>query len=411
MARATATRPQVDLGDGWRAGVCRADDAFEALTEDWEALYARCPDATPFQSRAWLGAWWRQYGSPGTLRVALVHHDGRLVALGAFHLARRIGVPVLVPLGGDLSDWTDVLVDPSHETRALDGLGAALLAEPGWQVLDLPEVRPSGVALRWADRWPGPVRRAAGSVCADLAARPFEQVVAAMPSPSSRQSMRRSLRRMDGAGFHEVDLVPAEAAEGVRRLLALHEQQWRERGGMTPEHGRPRFARFLAAAVPDMVARGQATLTTYSFDGQVAAANLMLVGPDVVGGYLYGARPDLFRRYNVTAMLMRTALATATARGAGVFSMLRGRETYKSTWQAVEAVNQRVLLGRPGRPQVAGYAAVVRGRARLLTTVRTRAPAVRTALLTARAVVRNPSSARTEPVLRLRRRGRDLPRG
>lgn len=403
----SAIRPEVDLGDGWRVGVHRTDAAFDNLAQDWEQLYARCPEATAFQSYAWLRAWWRYYGNTGALRLATVRRDGLLVGLGAFHLSRRLGVPVLTPLGDGLCDWTDVLVDPDHERRALDGLAAALLAEPGWQVIDLPEVRASAAALRWARRWPGTVRRELGSVCADMPARPLNDVIGAMPSSSSRQSMRRSLRKMDAAGLTEVAVESADAAEVVRKLLALHEEQWRERGGMTPEHGRPRFARFLGTAIPDMLGRGQATLTAYTLDGDVVAANLMVVGADVVGGYLYGARPDLFGRFNVTAMLMRTALNTATARGVGTFSMLRGRETYKSTWQAVEATNQRVLLGRPGRPAVAAYSAALRARSSLAAAARTRAPAVRAALLEARAIVRNPSLlGKTELAERLRRLGR-----
>jgi CelD/BcsL family acetyltransferase involved in cellulose biosynthesis len=384
--------PATDLGDGWRAAVRRDDAALDDLAAEWAELYARCPGATPFQSSAWLTAWWRHYGRAGALRLAVVRRrDGRLVGLGAFYAARRLGVPALLPLGAGLSDWTDVLADPDHEHRALDGLASALLAEPGWQVLDLPEVRAGAAALRWAARWPGPARRLTGSMCADMPARPFDDVIAAMPNASTRQSTRRSLRRLDAAGLVG-DVVPAAAAaDGVRLLLALHEQQWRDRGGMTPEHGRPRFARFLADAASAMVAGGQARLTAYRLDGEVVASDLTLVGHDVVGGYLYGARPELFGRFNVTAMLMRTALTTATAAGAGTFSMLRGRETYKSTWQAVEAPNARVLLGRPGRPVLAAYASAVRARSALAAAARERAPAVRAGLLAARDVARNPS--------------------
>lgn len=404
MAGAAAPRAEVDLGDGWRAGVRHTDDALDELAQDWEQLYARCPNATPFQTRAWLTGWWRAYGRPGALRLVTVRRDEELVALGAFHLSRRLGMPVLVPLAEGLSDWTDVLVDPAHEHQALDALATALLAEPGWQVLDLPEVRASAAALRLAQRWPGTVRRETGSMCADMPAAPFDAVVGAIPNSSARQSMRRSVRKMDAGGLTETALESAEVSRGVRRLLALHEEQWRERGGMTPEHGRPRFARFLIAAAPDMVARGQATLTAYAVGGDVVAVNLMIVGQDVVGGYLYGALPGLFGRFNVTAMLMRTALSTATERGAATFSMLRGRETYKSTWQAAEAPNQRLVLGRPGRPHAAAYARALRGRATLAAAARERAPAVKAALLQARAIARNPSLlGKTELAVRLRR--------
>jgi hypothetical protein len=88
---------------------------------------------------------------------------------------------------------------------------------------------------------------------------------------------------------------------------------------------------------------------------------------------------------------MRTALSTATAAGAGTFSLLRGRETYKTTWQAAEAPNARVLLGRAGPAVLAGYAGAVRARSALLAVARERTPSVRKGLLTARDAARNPS--------------------
>jgi hypothetical protein len=32
-----------------------------ALRQEWRALWERCPDASPFQSDAWLLPWWRAY--------------------------------------------------------------------------------------------------------------------------------------------------------------------------------------------------------------------------------------------------------------------------------------------------------------------------------------------------------------
>jgi len=387
---------ETDRGVNWQVGVRHDDAVLGEIADEWAALYARCPSATPFQSPAWLSAWWRHYGRPGGLRMAVVRRDGRLVALGPFHVVRRVGVGVLVPLGEGLSDWTDVLVDPEHTPGAREHLAGALLSVRGWQVLDLPEVRCDAAALSWVQTWPGAVRREEGSMCTELAARPFDEVVSAMPNSSTRQSTRRSVRRMDAAGLTERALAPGEAAEGVRGLLALHEQQWRDRGGMTPEHGRPRFAALLADAAPEMIARGQAVLTAYELGGRLVAAELTLVGAGVTGGYLYGALPELFGRFNVTAMLMRTALTTATAAGAGTFSMLRGRETYKGTWQAHEAPNVRLLLGRPGSRAVSAYAGVLRGRAALAGAARERTPAVKAGLLRARTWARNPALARTE---------------
>lgn len=382
---------------GWRGEVRRDERAMSAVETEWELLHARCPGATPFGSSAWQVSWWRAYGRAAALRLVLARRDGAVGALAALHVVRRAGLPVLVPVGAGISDWSDVLADPAAGDAALDALTRALLAEPGWHAVDLPEVRPGSVAERWAARWPGAVTRTDASVCAELAAGSLDDVLAGM-SASARHGVRRALRKADAAGLRAVAVDAADTAAAVRRLLELHREQWRARGGMTPEHGRERFARHLTAAVAAMVPRGQARLVEYTLPGDpgaaVVAANLLLAGPDVVGGYLFGARPDLFGRFNVMAVLMRSALEAAADGGATTVSLLRGRETYKSAWPTAPVPNVRLVLARPGRPAARAYAAAVRARAGLVGQVRTRAPGLKERLLRARDLARNPGRVR-----------------
>ena len=93
--------------------------------------------------------------------------------------------------------------------------------------------------------------------------------------------------------------------------------------------------------------------SAYRLDGEVVASDLTLVGHDVVGGYLYGARPGAVRPVQRHRHADAHRAHHRHGGRAATFSMLRGRETYKTTWQTVEAPNARVLLGRPGRPVLA----------------------------------------------------------
>src|SRR5215470_10867779 len=88
----------------WTATTSVHDDALDGLEEEWRDLQRRCRTATPFQSHAWLASWWRAYGTPGTLRVVQVRHEGRLVALAPLMVRRAWGVPVLSALGEGISD-------------------------------------------------------------------------------------------------------------------------------------------------------------------------------------------------------------------------------------------------------------------------------------------------------------------
>ncbi|WP_018654390.1 GNAT family N-acetyltransferase [Actinomadura flavalba] len=359
--------PAVTLvGTAWEVETRRDDGAFDALAGEWRDLYARCPAATPFQSAGWLAGWWRSKGRPGALRLVLVRHRGRLVAAAPLYRVRRWGLPVLVPVGGGQSDFTDVLMDPVHADRSLGVLAGALRAERGAVALDLPEVRPGAVAHLLAARWPGRVWTAPGSTCLQVPARPIAELLGTLPGRTAGKA-RAKLRKVDASGVVVTSVDAAGAAEAVGRLLDLHVRQWRGRG-LNPEHARDGFRRHLASAVPDMIAHGDAALFEYRVDGAVVASDLALIGHDTVGAYLYGADPALRDRLDVTLMLLRQDLALAASRGVRHFSMLRGTEPYKAKWRPTAEVSSRLILG--SSPLAPAYATPAHHRATIAAATR-----------------------------------------
>jgi CelD/BcsL family acetyltransferase involved in cellulose biosynthesis len=101
------------VGPEMQVAVIRDVAAFDALADEWDALWQRCPAATPFQTHAWLIGCIRAYVGNARICVVVVRQGQRLVAAAALRRVRRGLVPVLVPLGGRISDFTDVLVDPA----------------------------------------------------------------------------------------------------------------------------------------------------------------------------------------------------------------------------------------------------------------------------------------------------------
>ncbi|MFE2329379.1 hypothetical protein ACFXD5_36680, partial [Streptomyces sp. NPDC059385] len=84
--------------------LCRDPRQFAALEGPWNRLVRACPTATPFQSHAWLHSWWLSYGKEGRLRLVLVRRGEELVGAAALMLVHR-PMPLLVPLGGAITDW------------------------------------------------------------------------------------------------------------------------------------------------------------------------------------------------------------------------------------------------------------------------------------------------------------------
>ncbi|MFJ9340178.1 GNAT family N-acetyltransferase [Streptomyces sp. NPDC101733] len=356
--------------------LCRDPRQFAALEEPWNRLVRACPSATPFQSHAWLHSWWLSYGKEGRLRIVLVRRGGELVGAAPLMLVHR-PLPRLVPLGGPITDYSDVLVAAGDGGQVVPALARGLHRAARSAVVDLREVRPGAAAEALFEAWPGVSSRLTDSTCMELPALPFDELVKRMPA-SGAQRVRAKMRKTDAAGIEEHEVTEQEVPQAVRTLLRLHERQWRGRG-VTPEHLRPRFAEHLTRATRRMVRAGEGRLTEFRLDGKVVAANVTLLSAGLSGGYLYGADPDLReRKVDVATLLLRYEAGRALADGRPVVSFLRGNEPYKNHWRPQTVVNQRLLLATHAlAPLMRLHASQISGRERAVDALREALPAAR----------------------------------
>ncbi|MFJ8044226.1 GNAT family N-acetyltransferase [Kitasatospora sp. NPDC096147] len=362
----------------WRAEIRREDDALEQLAAEWDELAARCSTATPFQASCWLASWWRHYGRPGGLVLVLVRRDDRLV--GAVALQRRGPFGGLTNLGAGLVDFTDVLLDDSCADRAAAELAAALPLHRPWHSLELREVHPEAAVQQVYRHWRGRGHRFTDSLCQYLPAVPIAEVLKRLPGKTAQRS-RVKLRKIAEAGVEVRAVAVEEVPETVRELLALHFEQWADRG-VTPEHRTERFAAHLTESTRGLVASGRAALHRFVLDGEVVAVNLVLLCPSFGGLYMYGATPALRERLDIAGLLFGAALDEVRAADIPVLSLLRGQEPYKQRWRPDQLANQRLVLG-PGRvaPWAVARAARVRVRLALVHQLRTRMPGLKRVLL------------------------------
>ncbi|QIB44716.1 GNAT family N-acetyltransferase [Streptomyces aureoverticillatus] len=329
---------------GLRVGLCVDEAEFESLAGPWRRLYQSCPEATPFQSHAWLTSWWRSYGRPGRLRVLLVRDGGELIA--AAPLMRVHGpVPALRPLGGAISDFADVLLGAGHREHAADALTEGLRGLARTALIDLREVRPGGCAESVYERWRGPCRELADSRCLELPPLPVDELLKRLPTTTAQRA-RAKLRKLTAAGVRS-RVVPADEVEAsVGTLLRLHQLQWQGRK-VTSEHLRPRFREHLLRSVRPMVAAGDAVVTEFHVEGEVLAADVTLLSPRFAGGYLYGAHPQLReRKVDVATMLLDACTRHTSGEHPRTLSLLRGDEPYKHHWRPDPVTNRRFLLAR-----------------------------------------------------------------
>ncbi|MFJ2826941.1 GNAT family N-acetyltransferase [Streptomyces sp. NPDC087263] len=318
---------------------------FAELGPAWGRLYRSCATATPFQSHAWLHSWWLSYGTPGRLRLVLVRDDsGELRAVAPLMRVRR-PLPALVPLGGAISDYGDVLIDDEHADRAAATLTEGLSAAARTALIDFREVRPGGAVERIFERWRGPRSRVRDSLCLELPGTSMDELVGRLPS-SKAQRVRAKLRKLSALGVEQRVVGHDEVDAALRRLLELHQLQWQGRK-VTSEHLQERFSEHLVRSVGPMVRSGDAVVTEFRLDDTVMAVDLTLLSRRLAGGYLYGAHPQLRERKADVAVILLNACAQHTeAGGRAALSLLRGDEPYKHHWRPEPVVNQRLLLAR-----------------------------------------------------------------
>jgi len=348
------------------------DRNFESrLAPEWDALLDSVPSATPFQSRHWVGAWWRAFGARKQPHVIEVREtSGELVGLVPLYRT-RFPWRALRPMGTGVSDYLDPLCQAGRENECVAAL-AEMLAEPkGVDLVDLHQWREP-----WAERLQSassaPLRRIADEACYTLdLPSTWDEYVAGLS-----KSLRYEARRLDKApyacGQADVRTLtdPEEVREGLEALFDLHAKRWRKRG-LPGVFALSRVRRFHHSYAKAALEAGHLRLSAIrSGDVIVGVIYAMAIG-DRVFFYQSGFDPEA-KTLSPGTVLVAHTLREAIRDGARTFDFLRGDEPYKLRWQPQHrSVNSRLMLPLR-RPLGQAGATVNRWRVRLEARIRTR---------------------------------------
>jgi CelD/BcsL family acetyltransferase involved in cellulose biosynthesis len=307
--------------------------ALPALAAEWDALWRRCPGATPFQSPHWLLPWWRQFGTDAP-RVALLRDGDALAALLPLYVLREGEAEKTLPIGVGVTDYIDALVAPDAPPDTVRRLLAAAL---GGTCCDLPDLAPDAV-LRRADAPPGWRDEVVqGETCPVL-------VLGADCVPSRmRRKLRMNRHRADRAGSWRVERVAAEDfADALAVLIRLNGARWEEAGVF----GDARVRAFHAEAGPRLLAAGLLRFVVLRLEGQIVAAVYALqdAGERIflhLGGF------DAAQAFiSPGTLLLGALIEEAMAEGRRELHFLRGAESYKYAWGAQDRRNAMRSLRR-----------------------------------------------------------------
>lgn len=296
------------------------------LEEEWWDLWKRDPDATPFQSPAWLLPW-RRHFSHGESAILTLRESGRLTAfVPLFEHERR-----LLPWGAGTTDWLDGVFDPALEAAALSRAVAELPLP-----IDFFQLRSNSPLMRMPapEGWSESIGPA--ECCAVLA-------LPTRTSGKMAQKLRYYCRRAERAG---IGTAERGRSSDFDALADLHTRRWHERGeeGVLAD---PHLLAHQREALPALEAAGLLRLYLLRINAETVAA-LLVLGAKRRSFYYIGGFDPQHSALGLGTILVGHAVGEAEREGHRSFDFLRGREPYKYHWGAHDEPTHARRLAPPG---------------------------------------------------------------
>ncbi|WP_292421598.1 GNAT family N-acetyltransferase [Mesorhizobium sp.] len=326
---------------GLRVIIVRDRGAFDDLERHWWQLWSQSVSATPFQSPSWLLPWWRTF-SPGDLRTIAVWSGNDLVGLAPLYLEAHACGWRLLPVGISLSDYLDILCMPGQEAATSAAIAEAALSLQWWQWI-LPDLPAGAASLSLALPNVEETRSCDHAACPVLSLASCETAASPIPARRRRQ-LRRAQRAAQRRGRVSIGRSEADPETFVAQLARLHGARWSGQGVLTGA-----ALRFHRMALPRLIANGLARCWLIGIDGAVVGAYYGFHHRGRAYAYLGGYDPA-YADESPGAILIGKAIGEAAREGAREFDFLRGRESYKYGWGAVDRWTVQRVWTRSAAP-------------------------------------------------------------
>jgi CelD/BcsL family acetyltransferase involved in cellulose biosynthesis len=258
------------------------------------------------------------------------------------------------------ADYATLLCAPADLPAAAAAVVEALAAGPDlahgtqdWDVVDLRRLHeddPALGVLEAAFRAAAPlhgwsVLRETEDVCPVLRLETddWETYLATLDS-KDRHEIRRKMRRAEGAGEVRFETIP-HPSTFVDEFIAIHQARWGDQGLFPATEGGARSRRFLARLAELEGPDGRLAFGRLTVGGEAVFASAAFHEGDTAYFYNAGSSPAA-RNLSPGVVGMAWYLRERLAAGCRRFDFLRGNESYKYEWGAVDETIQRLLVTR-----------------------------------------------------------------
>jgi CelD/BcsL family acetyltransferase involved in cellulose biosynthesis len=358
--------------------------AFEAIPpETWDRLVDATPAATPFSRHCVQRAWWDAYGATAhdqTLGIVDESSPGDIVGIAPLmhrhelepgDLAARttirheVGRPLRpVPdsatgvfFGASYhADYATILAAPADLTAVCDAVVSDLAAQDPsrWDVVDLRRLRATDPAV---DSLATSFDRVCHEACWAVTREPEDVCpVVALPDgvdfegflgrlgKKERHEIRRKIRRAEAAGDIRLELS-TEPLVDLEAFVELHQKRWGEDGLFPPNAGGAASRLFFARLLEGCATLGSVELRFLTVAGRRIAAGVTFDDGETLYYYNAGVEPDA-REMSPGVVMVAKYVQLALELGRKRMDFMRGNESYKYEWGAVDQPIERLLVQR-----------------------------------------------------------------
>jgi CelD/BcsL family acetyltransferase involved in cellulose biosynthesis len=330
--------------------------AASRFADDWDDLFARAPEATPYLSRHWISTFISEKKFKGKPLFMLCWCQSKLVTLFSLTIHERLGVRIAEPTGSWLPSYLGLLADPDYP-EAVDRIVEAFHAGKVADVFCsenlssddratksfLERIGHRGSSVYRVHRHPCPFIRLGCS---------YEEYLQKAKSGRSRQTLRRKERILRKR--HEVNVERYSNGEitdaVIERIASIQEQSWMKRRGAAVL-GQPFYRKLLL----DIARAGLASAWLMTIDNTDAAFVFALIAH----GRLYYAWTSFKLAYasslSVGQVLTSRVIHDACDDGITLFDFGHGEAEYKRFWGTDEHGVHRFVTGRGVRGRLVAF--------------------------------------------------------
>jgi CelD/BcsL family acetyltransferase involved in cellulose biosynthesis len=344
--------------------VVDTEEGFDALRPAWNDLLARS-DGTVFQSFEWLRTWWRHFGEKDRrlrLHIVAIWSGGEIVGIAPLYLQRcqvlgPVSYRTMCFLGREVSDYLDVIARRGRESDVVECLAAHLVE--GRELFDLllledmPGTSSTQALLHQRMGEAG----LSGNLfvsehCPQVLLQDTWEATTRRFTTSHRNRLLKRFSTISEtyqAQFERVDTA-ADMDSAMDDFMNIHQERWMNVGHLGVFHD-ARTAAFHSDVAPLLARHGWAYVAFLTIKGKRVAADYGFTFAGTTGTYLGGSVGEKeFLALAPGHVLRMHLMIDAIGRGDRIFDFMRGGESYKYGFGAIDAYNWELMLfTHPGR--------------------------------------------------------------